>query len=50
MLAQRRAAVDLQFRTLDVQAQLMKSLGGGWTAPASTAPPATPAAPVARAS
>jgi len=44
VLAQRRAAVDLQFRTLDVQAQLMKSLGGGWTAPAS------PAAPVARAS
>ncbi len=36
VLAQRRAAVDVQFRTLDVQAQLMKSLGGGWTAPAAT--------------
>jgi NodT family efflux transporter outer membrane factor (OMF) lipoprotein len=33
VLAQRRTAVDLQFRTLDVQAQLMKSLGGGWTNP-----------------
>jgi len=32
-LAQRRLATDLQFRGLDVQAQLMKSLGGGWTAP-----------------
>lgn len=39
VLAQRRAAVDLRFRTLDVQAQLMKSLGGGWSAtpvPATT--------------
>jgi NodT family efflux transporter outer membrane factor (OMF) lipoprotein len=33
-LAQRRLDVDLQYRTLDVQAQLMKSLGGGWTAAA----------------
>ena len=31
-LSQRRLDVDLQYRTLDVQAQLMKSLGGGWTA------------------
>jgi len=36
VLAQRRAAVDLQFRTLDVQAQLMKSLGGGWIAPVAS--------------
>jgi len=36
-LAQRRLDVDLQYRTLDVQAQLMKSLGGGWNAPAASA-------------
>ena len=35
-LAQRRQAVDLSWRGLDVQAQLMKSLGGGYAAPAST--------------
>jgi NodT family efflux transporter outer membrane factor (OMF) lipoprotein len=44
VLAQRRAAVDLQFRTLDVQAQLMKSLGGGWIAPGAAS--ATSAATV----
>jgi NodT family efflux transporter outer membrane factor (OMF) lipoprotein len=35
-LNQQRLDVDLQYRTLDVQAQLMKSLGGGWAAPAAT--------------
>jgi NodT family efflux transporter outer membrane factor (OMF) lipoprotein len=35
-LTQRRLDVDLQYRTLDVQAQLMKSLGGGWTQPQAT--------------
>jgi NodT family efflux transporter outer membrane factor (OMF) lipoprotein len=42
MLSERRLEVDLEYRTLDVQAQLMKALGGGWTAAASTNP--TPAA------
>ena len=32
MLAERRLEVDLEYRALDVQAQLMKALGGGWTA------------------
>jgi NodT family efflux transporter outer membrane factor (OMF) lipoprotein len=32
-LAERRLDVDLQYRALDVQAQLMKALGGGWSAP-----------------
>jgi NodT family efflux transporter outer membrane factor (OMF) lipoprotein len=41
MLAERRLEVDLQYRALDVQAQLMKALGGGWTAAA----PSTPSAP-----
>jgi NodT family efflux transporter outer membrane factor (OMF) lipoprotein len=41
MLNERRLEVDLQYRALDVQAQLMKALGGGWTA--ATASP-TPAA------
>jgi NodT family efflux transporter outer membrane factor (OMF) lipoprotein len=44
-LSQRRLDVDLQYRTLDVQAQLMKSLGGGWTAPAPTASGAAPVPP-----
>lgn len=50
VLAQRRLAVDLAARTLDTQAALMKSLGGGWTdAPGDTpmvarTPPTTPAA------
>jgi len=36
-LAQRRLDVDLKYRALDVQAQLMKALGGGWTPPAAPA-------------
>ena len=47
-LVQRRLDVDLQYRMLDVQAQLMKALGGGWSAPAdSSAPPAAASAPAA---
>ena len=45
MLAERRLEVDLEYRALDVQAQLMKALGGGWTAGAaasSTPPPPRP--------
>ena len=42
MLAERRLEVDLRYRALDVQAQLMKALGGGWTAGAASTP--TPAA------
>ena len=42
MLAERRLEVDLQYRALDVQAQLMKALGGGWTA--GTPPTPAPAA------
>ena len=42
MLAERRLEVDLRYRALDVQAQLMKALGGGWSAAATTNP--TPAA------
>jgi NodT family efflux transporter outer membrane factor (OMF) lipoprotein len=41
-LAQRRQAVDLAARSLDTQAALMKSLGGGWVDPA---PAATALAP-----
>jgi NodT family efflux transporter outer membrane factor (OMF) lipoprotein len=41
-LAQRRLDVDLKYRALDVQAQLMKALGGGWAAPQGF--PAVPAA------
>jgi NodT family efflux transporter outer membrane factor (OMF) lipoprotein len=37
-LTQRRLEVDLRYRTLDVQAQLMKSLGGGWAQPAVATP------------
>ena len=42
MLAERRLEVDLRYRALDVQAQLMKALGGGWSAGAAANP--TPAA------
>jgi len=44
-LAQRRLDVDLKYRALDVQAQLMKALGGGWTTPEgfSAIPVAAPA-------
>ena len=45
MLAERRLEVDLEYRALDVQAQLMKALGGGWTAGATT--PTSPAAAAA---
>ena len=47
MLSERRLEVDLEYRALDVQAQLMKALGGGWTAGATT--PTTPAAAAASA-
>jgi NodT family efflux transporter outer membrane factor (OMF) lipoprotein len=43
-LSQQRLDVDLQYRTLDVQAQLMKSLGGGWNAASASAAPAPGAA------
>jgi NodT family efflux transporter outer membrane factor (OMF) lipoprotein len=42
MLAERRLEVDLRYRALDVQAQLMKALGGGWKA--DTTSSATPSA------
>ena len=45
MLAERRLEVDLEYRALDVQAQLMKALGGGWTAGTSTPPAAAASAP-----
>jgi len=45
MLAERRLEVDLEYRALDVQAQLMKALGGGWTANLNA-----PSAPAAAAS
>jgi outer membrane protein TolC len=52
-LNERRLEVDLEYRALDVQAQLMKALGGGWTADTATTPPAaaasTPAASTATA-
>lgn len=38
MLGERRLEVDLEYRALDVQAQLMKALGGGWTAGTTAAP------------
>ena len=44
MLNERRLEVDLEYRALDVQAQLMKALGGGWTAGTATASPAAAAA------
>ena len=40
MLSERRLEVDLRYRALDVQAQLMKALGGGWAV--SGAAPVTP--------
>jgi len=43
MLSERRLEVDLEYRALDVQAQLMKALGGGWTANSTTMPPAAAA-------
>lgn len=44
MLSERRLEVDLEYRALDVQAQLMKALGGGWTAAGNaTTPPAAAA-------
>jgi NodT family efflux transporter outer membrane factor (OMF) lipoprotein len=43
MLAERRLEVDLEYRALDVQAQLMKALGGGWTAGTASMPPAAAA-------
>jgi NodT family efflux transporter outer membrane factor (OMF) lipoprotein len=47
MLNERRLEVDLEYRALDVQAQLMKALGGGWTAgTAATAPAAAASAPM----
>jgi NodT family efflux transporter outer membrane factor (OMF) lipoprotein len=45
MLSERRLEVDLRYRALDVQAQLMKALGGGWTAGTSTLPSAAASAP-----
>ena len=47
MLAERHLEVDLEYRALDVQAQLMKALGGGWTATgsATTTPAAAASAP-----
>ena len=43
-LTERRLEVDLEYRALDVQAQLMKALGGGWTATGTaTTPPAAAA-------
>jgi NodT family efflux transporter outer membrane factor (OMF) lipoprotein len=44
MLSERRLEVDLEYRALDVQAQLMKALGGGWTA-GTTTPAAAASAP-----
>jgi NodT family efflux transporter outer membrane factor (OMF) lipoprotein len=46
-LSEQRLDVDLQYRALDVQAQLMKSLGGGWTATSASAGPAAASAPAA---
>jgi NodT family efflux transporter outer membrane factor (OMF) lipoprotein len=47
MLSERHLEVDLEYRALDVQAQLMKALGGGWTATgtATTSPAAAASAP-----
>jgi NodT family efflux transporter outer membrane factor (OMF) lipoprotein len=44
MLSERHLEVDLEYRALDVQAQLMKALGGGWTATATGTAPTTPSA------
>lgn len=45
MLSERRLEVDLRYRALDVQAQLMKALGGGWAARAAAAPTSAASAP-----
>jgi NodT family efflux transporter outer membrane factor (OMF) lipoprotein len=45
MLSERRLEVDLEYRALDVQAQLMKALGGGWTAGTPPMAPSAAAAP-----
>ncbi len=42
VLSERRQDVDLRYRALDVQAQLMKALGGGWNAPATANSTAVP--------
>ena len=42
MLNERHLDVDLRYRALDVQAQLMKALGGGWQAPATGTSSAAP--------
>ena len=47
MLAERRLEVDLEYRALDVQAQLMKALGGGWSPATTSTPPAAAAASAA---
>jgi outer membrane protein TolC len=44
-LTQRRLDVDLKYRALDVQAQLMKALGGGWAVPDGFSAIPTAAAP-----
>ena len=44
MLSERRLEVDLEYRALDVQAQLMKALGGGWTATGAATTPSAAAA------
>ncbi|HEX7639713.1 MAG TPA: efflux transporter outer membrane subunit, partial [Burkholderiaceae bacterium] len=49
MLAERQADVDLRWRALDNQAQLMKALGGGWNEPAAGASTAVPLPPAATA-
>ncbi len=38
VLAQRRQAVDLAARALDIQVQLIRALGGGYSAPQDTTP------------
>jgi NodT family efflux transporter outer membrane factor (OMF) lipoprotein len=45
MLSERRLEVDLRYRALDVQAQLMKALGGGWAAPPAATPTSAASAP-----
>ena len=37
LLGQQSAATDLQARQLDVRVQLVRALGGGWSADAQTA-------------
>jgi NodT family efflux transporter outer membrane factor (OMF) lipoprotein len=49
MLSERRLEVDLEYRALDVQAQLMKALGGGWTAGVAATPAAAASTPTATA-